>query len=315
MPSLDNLTSNCPQCFSQGTLYQKIIHSVYGQHYDIYKCSSCSVCYTFPFPSTELLTSIYSGKYWLRGKKANSPGNLTGVVQSFNRARLAAMVRPLAKRLKPGDRILEVGCGSGQLAIYLRQSGFDVEVTDISEGILSEIAKHHNIHGYCGDLNEISFDGALYNSVIFNNVLEHLEDPENNLKIASKILKQDGLIFIEVPNIDSFQFKLFRQKWFPLQLPQHLFHFSPDSLQIITQNTDLEKIWLSTFSPRVSAAGYVASLFPFLSPDRLRHSMSKPLLILYLALQFAFFPIAYIESLFGYGSAIRAIYRKKRRIQ
>lgn len=81
------------------------------------------------------------------------------------------------------------------------------------------------------------------------------------------------------------------------------------------QNTDLEKIWLSTFSPRVSAAGYVASLFPFLSPDRLRHSMSKPLLILYLALQFAFFPIAYIESLFGYGSAIRAIYRKKRRIQ
>lgn len=310
-PSTD-LTSACPQCNSQGRLFQKIPYSIYEQQFDVYKCGSCSVCYTYPFPSPDLLDKIYSGEYWLREKKTDRPKQVTSIVQKFNKARLAAMVRPLIRALKPGDRILEVGCGAGQLAIYLQQRGFEVDVTDVSQEIMTEIAEPYKINAYCGDLEDISFDGVqLYNAVIFNNVLEHLEAPKTNLRIASQLLVRNGLIFIEVPNIDSLQFRLFRQKWFPLQLPQHLFHFSPESLQKIARNTGLKKVWLSTFSPRVSTAGYVASLFSFLRPDQLRHSMSKPLLILYLVLQIFFFPLAYIESLFGAGSAVRVIYRKR----
>ncbi len=311
MPSLTDSTSYCPICKSPGRLYQEITNSAYSQHFDIFKCDSCLVCYTHPFPSAEQLGNIYSGDYWLRGTKAKTRTTLTDVVQKFNQVRLAKMIRPLTKTLKPGDRILEVGCGSGQLAIYLQQLGFEVEVTDISQEVLSEIEKLHNIRGYCGDLKNISFEESPYNAVIFNNVLEHLVDPKGNLEIATNLLIEGGVLFIEVPNIASFQFIIFQQKWFPLQLPQHLFHFSPASLQKVTKNAGLEAAWLSTFSPRVSAAGYVASLFPFLSPDQLRRSMSKPLLALYLLLQLVFFPFAYTESLFGYGSAVRAISRKK----
>lgn len=264
-------------------------------------------------PSAELLTKIYSGEYWLRENKGNAPEKITGIVQKFNRARLAAMVQPLTKRLKHGDKILEVGCGSGQLAIYLQQCGFDVEVTDVSREILAEISDRHEIQGYCGDLQEISFAGSLYQAVIFNNVLEHLDAPDKNLQKASQLLDQDGFVFIEVPNIASVQFKLFRGNWFPLQLPEHLFHFSPDSLHDITAMCGLEQVWLSTFSPRVSPAGYVASIFPFLRPDRLRRSMSKPLLVLYLGLQMVFFPVAYVESLFNRGSAVRAVYQKSKK--
>lgn len=261
-------------------------------------------------PSADLLTRIYSGEYWLRENKTNVPvAAVTGIVQRFNRARLAAMVQPLIRKLNPGDRILEVGCGSGQLALYLQHCGFDVEVTDVSQEILAEISERHGIQGYCGDLQEISFTGSLYQAVIFNNVLEHLDAPGKNLQQACRLLAPGGLIFLEVPNIASVQFKLFSGNWFPLQLPEHLFHFSPESLSSLTAECALTQVWMSTFSPRVSPAGYVVSLFPFLRPDRLRRSMSKPLLVLYLGLQAIILPVAYVESLFGIGSAVRAIYR------
>jgi len=310
MASHPDPNSACPLCKSKGKLLQKILEPVYEQQFDVHKCTSCSVCYTFPQPSAELLTKIYSGEYWLRAKKGESSLRMTGVVQRFNRARLAAMVYPLVKRLQPGDRILEVGCGSGQLAVYLQECGFEVEVTDVSREVLDEIAAAYNISGFCGDLQDITFSGAPYQAVIFNNVLEHLGAPVENLKVARHILDRNGYLFLEVPNIESVQFTLFRGSWFPLQLPEHLFHFSPDSLKKITETCDLKRVWLSTFSPRVSPAGYVASIFPFLRPDRLRRSMSKPLLALYLGLQLIFLPVAYVESLFNRGSAVRVIYRK-----
>lgn len=308
-PSTD-LSSHCPLCKANGSLFQKGSERSYGQQFDVHKCDSCSVCYTFPAPPDELLAKIYSGEYWLRDDRGNTPKAVTGIVQRFNRFRLAAMVQPLLKRLKPKDRVLEVGCGSGQLAIYLQQCGFEVEVTDVSQDMLDQISDNFGIKGYCGDLQQISFEGNLYQAIIFNNVLEHLDAPRKNLEKACQLLDKEGFVFVEVPNIESVQFKLFRGSWFPLQLPEHLFHFSPNSLQNIAAKCGLKLVWMSTFSPRVSTAGYVASIFPFLRPDRLRRSMSKPLLVLYLGFQIVFLPIAYVESLFGRGSAVRAIYRK-----
>lgn len=312
MPFNSDIYSDCPLCKSRGILLLEIPSTVYDQQFDIYKCTECSVCYTFPQPSSELLSRIYSGEYWLREQKGVPPVKLTGLVQWFNRTRLAAMVHPLTKRLKPGDRILEVGCGSGQLAVYLKNYGFDVEVTDVSSEILQEILDRHQIRGYCGDLQKIFFTGAQYQAVVFNNVLEHLDAPKENLRKACQILCPGGYVFIEVPNIASMQFFLFRAKWFPLQIPEHLFHFDPDSIKGITAACGLKPCWCSTFSPRVSPAGYVASIFPFLRPDILRRSMSKSLLAMYLGLQIFFLPVAYIESLFNRGSAVRVIYQKQK---
>ncbi len=303
-------SSSCPLCKARGDLFLKIPDPVYGQQFDVHQCSSCATCYTNPQPSPGLLSKIYSGEYWLRGEKTANRKSAAGLVQQFNRMRLAAMVNPLVRRLNPGDRILEVGCGSGQLAFYLKECGFDVEVTDVSQEILTEIANKCQIEGYCGDLGDILFNGQRYNAIIFNNVLEHLDAPDRNLQKACHLLVSGGLIFIEVPNIAGAQFRIFKHRWFPLQLPEHLFHFSPDSLQAICLRCGLQRVWLSTFSPRVSPAGYVASLFPALRPDSLRRSMSKPLLGLYLGLQLFFLPVAFFESLVGMGSAVRVMYRK-----
>jgi SAM-dependent methyltransferase len=52
--------------------------------------------------------------------------------------RRAALVREWGTRLRPGDRVLELGCGDGSLSCLLAAEGFDVTGVDISAGMIEE---------------------------------------------------------------------------------------------------------------------------------------------------------------------------------
>ena len=301
--------NNCPLCNQNADHLLDIPTPVYGKRYAIHHCRACKISFTHPFPSPDDLDKIYSGQYWTREASLGEKGAIGRAVALFNHMRLAMLIRPLLKNLPPDASILEVGCGSGHLAAHIKQCGFDIEVTDISMDILQEVQSLLNIPVYCGNLEEITFHRQ-YDAVIFNNVLEHLRAPDQAIAKASKLLNPGGLIFVEVPNIDSNQFDLFKAVWYHLAIPQHLYHFSSESLDSVMRAFSLKRIWLSTYSPRISAAGYAASLSPSLQPAQLRRSWSIPRLFLYLILQLSVLPIVYIESLLGRGAALRGIYQK-----
>ncbi len=304
-------TSSCHFCSGAGEPVAEVRQVHYSIPFVVHRCTSCKLCYTHPFPSEQLLAKIYSDEYWLteeRGQKVSV--KTKGLVQLFNKMRLAYMVRPLVKRLASGSKILEVGCGSGLLAVYLKECGYDIEVTDIDRSLIVEIENAFGLKGYCGEITDIEIEKQ-YDAVILNNVVEHLTDPVAVLRRVNELVKADGLVFIEVPNIESFQFKLFNNRWFPLQLPEHLYHFTPASLNMVVQQAGLEQEWYSTFSPRISPAGYVASIFPFLRPEKLRRSLSQPLLAFYLLMQCLFLPLAYGEAVVKKGAAVRMICSKK----
>lgn len=305
---------DCPLCSQSAYQVLAIPIPVYGKRYAIHRCRSCKISFTHPFPSQDDLKRIYSGDYWIREATLQKKGVVGRAVDSFNQMRLAMLIRPLLIKLSPGASILEVGCGSGHLAVHIKQCGFEIEVTDISEDILQEVKSRLAIPVYSGQFEEITFHRQ-YDAIVFNNVLEHLPSPDQAIATASKLLKRGGMVFLEVPNINSCQFNLFRAKWFHLRIPQHLFHFTSEALDKIMHEHDLERIWLSTYSPRTSAAGYAASLSPALQPAQLRRSWSIPKLVLYLLIQISVIPIVYLESLLGKGGVLRAIYQKTNAIE
>lgn len=301
--------SHCPLCNRDGRLAFDMPAAIYERRFSVHACDVCRIGYTYPFPSDNLLYEIYFGEYWARESALEKRGLLAWGVQTFNAYRLGIMIRPLVKKLTAGMTILDVGCGSGQLAVYLQSCGFKVEVNDIDAELLAEIETRHGIRGYCGDLAEIDFQHQ-YDAIIFNNVLEHLRAPLPIIESAAGLLKNDGLIFIEVPNWESTQLQVFKARWYHLAIPQHLYHFSPTGLDGIMQQYAMKRVWFSTFSPRTSAAGYAASLRPELQPVRLRQTWSKPKILLYLTLQLLALPLVGIESFLGKGAVVRAMYRK-----
>lgn len=305
---------DCPLCRQSAYHVLAIPIPIYGKRYAIHHCRSCKISFTHPFPSPDDLNRIYSGEYWIREATLKKKGVVGRAVDSFNQMRLAMLIRPLFKKLSPGAAILEVGCGSGHLAAHIKQCGFDIEVTDISMDILQEVQSRLTIPAYCGNFEEITFHRQ-YDAIVFNNVLEHLPSPDQAIATASKLLNRGGIIFLEVPNINSYQFNLFREKWFHLRIPQHLFHFTSEALDKIMHESALERIWLSTYSPRTSAAGYAASLSPSLQPEKLRQSWSMPRLLIYLMIQISVMPIVFFEFLLGKGGVLRAMYQKTNAIK
>jgi len=67
--------------------------------------------------------------------------------------------------------------------------------------------------------------------------LEHVYSPKKLLREAHRILKPDGILIVEVPNIDSFSARFFGKRWMPLALPLHVNHFSPATLSGILRQT------------------------------------------------------------------------------
>lgn len=303
-------SSRCPSCAREGKKVLVLPGGQRGSGYSLHCCAGCSLVYLQPVPTVAQLARIYSGEYWARASSVRKGGMIARLVSAFDKRRLAATIAPLLERLASGSAVLEVGCGVGQLAGYLSQRGFHVEVTEIDQDLLDEVRAMHGLAGHCGSIEDVR-PARTFDAIVFNNVLEHIPDPARALARVSELLVDGGLLFIEVPNIKSLQFRLFGSRWYHLQVPDHLVHFSPATLAGLTAFRGFDTLSESTFSPRGSAAGYAASLVPSLRPERLRRTWSAFGLLFYLALQGAFLPLAFLESLFGKGSCVRVVCRKR----
>lgn len=101
--------------------------------------------------------------------------------------------------LRPDDRILEVGCGTGSTALLLAGSVKHVTASDIS-GKMIEIGRGKaktegvtNIDFLQADVLDASFSAEPYDAVLAHNMLHLLEDAEGAVAALKRQLKPGGL--------------------------------------------------------------------------------------------------------------------------
>jgi hypothetical protein len=112
--------------------------------------------------------------------------------------------------------------------------------------------------------------------ISFWHVLEHLEKPWEYLSVAKKNLSTNGEVVIGVPNIDSLEFKFFKNYWFHLAPMYHLWHFSPLSMEIMLRKEGLKIIRIDYLSPEHQIAGIIQSLINRTSKsDAVLHKLVK----------------------------------------
>lgn len=134
-----------------------------------------------------------------------------------------------------GSRVLEIGCSSGDLLCLLRDRGATVagvEPGDVSRGI----ARSRGLD-VVATLAEVR--GGPFDIVVLFDVLEHLPSPVSTLQWVSTKLSLSGRVVIGVPNIESLEFRLLKGRWFALELPRHLTHFSPTGMERLAATAGL----------------------------------------------------------------------------
>ena len=114
----------------------------------------------------------------------------------------------------------------------------------------------------CG-LPEAHFDViTLWHSI------EHITQPGAYLKEARRLLKEDGLLFLAFPNIDSLEFRLAKGDWFHLDLPRHITHFSPMTMERLLEACGLQADSVSHYSWEYNLFGALQSALNALTCEK-----------------------------------------------
>ena len=131
-----------------------------------------------------------------------------------------------------GLTLLEVGCNAGFLLRKFEEKGIDVFGIEPNREAV-EFARHVNelSEVELSMLEDVEGEGRLYDAVILIQTFEHLADPLRGLAKIKDLLKEDGLLFIEVPNFYSpTGFYLHETDRGRRPSPNHLFVYSPETL-------------------------------------------------------------------------------------
>jgi SAM-dependent methyltransferase len=124
---------------------------------------------------------------------------------------------------KPGvARALEVGCGAGRLLKALARAGWQAEGFEWDEKA-AEIARQTSGRLVTvGDFQNTALPFAAYDLIVLHHVIEHLPDTRGCLRKIADILAPGGRAVLIYPNVESLGARIFREDWFPWEVPRHL---------------------------------------------------------------------------------------------
>lgn len=129
--------------------------------------------------------------------------------------------------------VLDIGCSNGIfLDLYKNSETWGVEPSENAKNINAK--KHKIINEYFekAKLLENYFD-----LIIMNHTLEHVKDAEIVLAKIYRLLKKNGILFIDVPNAGGLGSMLLGDKW-PYKLPnEHTYQFTKESLSRIVESS------------------------------------------------------------------------------
>lgn len=224
--------SACPICASENITHYLDCRD---RHYGIQGvfataiCKSCGLVFLNPMLTPSQLSGLYPDGYY-----------------SYQPPKLEANVRSVAKRIlrlkrdtllpnfaRPGT-LLDVGCGAGQYLLDMKSRGWRVYGSELSKaGTAAGRSEALDIRE--GELMNAGFPDNMFDFVRSNHSLEHMPDPRTVLLEMRRLLKNDGVLVIGVPNIDGLIARWFNQYWWNFGVPVHTYNFNAKNLGMLLE--------------------------------------------------------------------------------
>ena len=179
------------------------------------------------------------------------------------------MARWLARRRPQRGRLLDVGCGSGDLLIALRADHWRAQGVEPQPQGAARARDAHGLDVLTGRFEDVELPASAFDAVVFSGVLEHLYDPVAALRRARRLLAPGGLVAVLfLPMLGSPEARLLGQRWMALDLPRHVTHFEDTTFTVLAAKAGLGVAGRETYSRRHNPAQLVGSVAPGLQKHR-----------------------------------------------
>lgn len=216
----------CPVCLSSAYNLATVRNG-----FAVVKCKKCSCLLANPRPSEESLIRLYQDY-------PKIVENLGGEVRDNpedSRREAQYHVRHLSRFVR-GGRLLDLGCGSGDL-LEIAQAAFDVCGVDVAPR-LRRGSKSLTV--FEGRLEDAAFESASFNAVTAVEVIEHLFDPRRTLEEIHRVLMPGGMFLVQTGDAGSLPARLGLDRWSYVQPPVHLNFFTRKTLVRLLRQTGFQ---------------------------------------------------------------------------
>lgn len=168
--------------------------------------------------------------------------------------------RFIQKRIEKTGTMLDIGCGTGRLLYLAKQAGWQVKGLELSADMAEFVHQRVGAPVQVADFMEMTPDPddvARYDLVVLRHVLEHLPDSILAMEKVSALLKPDGYLLLEIPNIEGFTMKwsrtvvklgLYKRRFAPDYKAGHCNEFCLDSMRFLAQHAGFSLERWETYS-------------------------------------------------------------------
>lgn len=229
---------NCPVCGTER-------FSEWGRSngYVIQQCQACGLGVTTPFPESDGLAEVNRETYLLDQRVRTYLGRRAYFEKRYHRQ------LDDIRSFHQGGRLLDIGCNIGMFLIASRSAGFDVCGVELNRDCAEYARASFGLDVRSVRLEDAGFPPASFDVVTMYDVLEHVPDLRGMLASIRGILKPGGLLVVQSPNLDSVMADMTKSAWSWLSPPDHLYHFTPDSLSALLDHAGYAIARIKTWEP------------------------------------------------------------------
>jgi SAM-dependent methyltransferase len=248
-----HVQDSCPVC---GNADYKMIFSVKDytvslSMFDVVECTKCSHRFTLEIPSLDEIGTYYKSDQYISHTDSNQ-GLLNKVYQFVRNISLVSKRELIEQttRQKKGE-LLDYGCGTGAFLNEMKNAGWHIAGIEPDAGAMDKAIQ---LTG--GNIQSPEFLTSLeaerFDAITLWHVLEHVHTLHETIDKLKSLLKPGGTLIIAVPNYTSYDARYYKNYWAAYDVPRHLYHFSPMSMQklISSHGMTVEKIlpmWFDSF--------------------------------------------------------------------
>lgn len=146
-----------------------------------------------------------------------------------------------------GNRILDIGCGTGAFLDIAMKQGWDAYGTEISPTAIEFAAEKIGINRLSTDLFSIDESANSFDVVCMWAMIEHVANPIAYIKKAYTLLKPNGILTLATVNTNSWNHQMFNKRWRYFIPPEHLVYFNTQNIQIFLTQNNFTPLSISTW--------------------------------------------------------------------
>lgn len=211
-------------------------------YFTLQKCSSCGFVFTNPRPDIDEIGDFYTSTTYL-SHTSHDKSFMRRIYRTARKYMMNKKHEMIMGLVKPTGTLslLDFGCGTGDFLNFCAGKGHEIAGFELEEHARKTAREIHGLEVYGPDqvaeIKESHFD-----VITLWHVLEHVHALNEQVEQFKKWLKPGGMLVLALPNIESYDSEKYREHWEGLDVPRHLYHFSPQAVDVLLKKHGLELV-------------------------------------------------------------------------